>query len=163
MEKWRNSKTNKAFKIHFSAKLRNFLCGYPTIQRGVLCILNIPTLHFRIHFFDFWKKVVYQMCSRRYTGNGLSVAEIKAQGGDDVVVKYKVQEQRCQNPSCEKVCKNFVFLRTHVMKRKQPDEVNSCYQFYQNTNALEELNERAKHETKILRNLAKKSRARKVF
>ena len=129
-------KTKKSFKDYYSAKQRNYLCDYPTFKVGGFSVLNLPTLHFKIHLFDYLKKIAYQMNSRFYTASKKSVAEIQALRGKEARKKYKVQQQQCRNPKCRQICKGFVFLKTHVMRKKQPKK---CLQFYTQANYIEEL------------------------
>ena len=81
------------------------------------------------------------MNSRLYTASKKSVAEIEALRGKNVMKKHKVQQQQCRNPKCRQICKGFVFLKTHVMKKKQPKK---CLQFYTQANFLEELKNKTK-------------------
>ena len=81
---WKNSGTKKDFKTNFSAQRRKFMCGYPAFKAGGIDIRNEPTLHQKIHDFDYFKKIGYQMNSRLFTDNGESVAEIQAKRGKDV-------------------------------------------------------------------------------
>ena len=132
---WIKANTNKKFTDFFSARQRKYMVGYPTIKAGGFSILNVPTLHFKDHVFDFIKKLAYQMNSRLHTKSRRSVAEIQAlRGNKDVMKKYKVRKQRCRNPNCRKLCKGFANLLTHVLKKSQ-----ECLHFYTQADILEEL------------------------
>ena len=126
-KKWKKSKSKKKFTDFFSAKKRKYMCDYPTFKPDSFCVLNLPTLHFKIHWFDYFKKILYQMNSRKYTG-GKSVAEIQAMRGKESLSNYKVQPQQCLNPKCFKICKGHVFLKNHVMSKKQPKNVCNSIQ-----------------------------------
>ncbi len=119
-KEWKKSKTKKSFKDYFPAKQCNYLCDYPMFKASGFSVLNLPTLHFKIHLIDYLKKIAYQMNSRLYTASKKSVAEIQALRGKDARKNYKVQQQQCRNPKCRQICKGFVFLKTHVMRKKQP-------------------------------------------
>ena len=90
-------KTNKGFKESFTPEVRNYQCGFPTFTIGGFSFHNLPTMHFKIHMFDFLKKVAYQMNSRNYTNSGKSVAEIQKLRGKDKFKKKKREEKFCAN------------------------------------------------------------------
>ena len=92
------------------------------------------------------------MNSRCYT-KGLSVAEIIAKGGKNIMEKYKVQPLECRNPKCLEFFKCYVFLKSHIMNKKQKF---NCYQFYKSADALEEIQKKAKCESIHLRKMTKK-------
>ena len=78
MEHCKKKKQNKKdFLSYFSAAERKFICGIPTLKKNGFDFHNIPTMHFKIHLFDFLKKLNYQMNSRKYTNSRKSVAEIE--------------------------------------------------------------------------------------
>ena len=132
---WLDADTSKKFTAFFSAKKRKYMFGYPTIKANGFSTLNVPTLHFKGHVFDFIKKLAYQMNSRLHTKSRRSVAEIlKLRGNKDVMKKYKVTKQSCRNPDCRKLCKGFVNLLTHVLKKSQ-----ECLHFYTQADILKEL------------------------
>ena len=144
-KKWIKSKTKKKFTAYFSEKQRNYMVRYPTFKADGFSILNIPTLHFKGHVFDYIKKLAYQMNSRRYTTSRRSVAEIKAlRGNKDIMRKYKVRNQLCRNANCRKVCKGFVPLLTHVLKKSQ-----ECLDLYNDAEILEELEKNCQIRKKI--------------
>ena len=121
------------------------MVGFPTIKVGGFSIQNIPTLHFKGHLFDFIKKLAYQMNSRNYTKSGRSVAEIQALRGNKAVMKkYNVSKQSCRNPNCRILCKGFVNVLTHLLKKSQ-----ECLHFYTQANILEELEQNAKLERRF--------------
>ena len=93
------------------------------------------------------------MNSRKYTG-GKSVAEIQAMRGKESLSNYKVQPQQCLNPKCFKICKGHVFLKNHVMSKKQPKK---CLEFYSNANFLEELKTNARAEIRFRRQVLKQT------
>ena len=85
------------------------------------------------------------MNSRIHTKSKRSVAEIQAlRGNKDIMKKYKVRKQRCRNPNCRKLCKGFVNLLTHVLKKSQ-----ECLHFYTQADILEELEKNAKLERRF--------------
>ena len=68
-EKWEKAKekkkTKKDFLSYFSPQERQFMCGFPTLRKNTFDFHNLPTMHFKIHLFDFLKKLNYQMNSRK--------------------------------------------------------------------------------------------------
>jgi hypothetical protein len=153
-KKKKKVKTKKDFNSYFSAQERQFLVGYPIFKAGGFSILNLPTMHFKIHIFDFLKKLNYQMNSRKFTGSDKCVAEIQALRGKEKVEKYKIQKQQCRNPKCRQFCKGYIFLKTHVMKKSQP---KNCKLFYTRANNLDELVKTAETELKFMRKIAKQT------
>ena len=117
----RNKKTRKTFLNYFTAAERQFMCGFSKIMRGGFDFQNLPTMHFKIHLFDFAKKINYQMGSRQYTSSKKSVAEIeRKQGKSKRKTVAMVKKQPCQNPICDQKPKGFVKLKNHVIGKKQP-------------------------------------------
>ena len=152
-ENWRNSDTNKKFTDYYPAKERDFMVDYPAFKDGGFSVHNIPTMHFKIHIFDMIKKIAYQMNSRRHTESGKSVLEIQnLRGGKDKMTKYKVSKQKCRNPHCRQICKGFVALKSHVIKKSQ-----RCLYFYTQANILEELEINAKAELKFRKKILNQS------
>ena len=85
------------------------------------------------------------MNSRRYTTSKRSVAEIQAlRENKDIMRKYKVRNQLCRNANCRKVCKGFVPLLTHVLKKSQ-----ECLDLYNDAEILEELEKNCQIRKKI--------------
>ena len=146
MKKMKSFKTQKGFKESFTAEVRNFQCGFPTFSIGGFSFHNLPTMHFKIHMFDFLKKVAYQMNSRNYTNSGKSVAEIQKLRGKDKFKKKKREEKYCANPICRKKCSGFTYVKAHVMKKDQPKD---CKKFYIKNKLLKKLIANAKHEKKF--------------
>ena len=133
------------------------MCGYPAFKVGGIDIKNIPTLHQKIHDFDYFKKIGYQMNSRLFTDNGESVAEIQAKRGKGTKLEKmeqdKPQKRQCRNPKCREFFKNWMFLKGHIMKVKRKGHLkdNKCYVFYSNAKAdyLQEIKDMAEQETRL--------------
>ena len=99
------------------------------------------------------------MNSRRYTTSKRSVAEIQAlRENKDIMRKYKVRNQRCQNPNCRKVCKGFVPLLTHVLKKSQ-----ECLDLYTEAEILEELETNTKLERRFKKKIENQTLLRKYL
>ena len=58
-------KKKKDLLSYFSPQERQFMCGYPTLRKNSFDFHNLPTMHFKIHLFDFLKKLNYQMNYQR--------------------------------------------------------------------------------------------------
>ena len=155
----RNKKTKKKFLNYFTADERQFMVGYAKVIRGGFDFRNLPTMHFKIHLFDFAKKINYQMGSRQYTTSKESVAEIeKKQGKLKRKSVLKVKKQPCQNPICDQKPKGFVKLKQHVIGKKQ---LKRCIEYYGKNNLLPDLISDAKNETTFKRRIKKKSEHQK--
>ena len=151
----RNKKTKKKFLNYFTAEERQFMCGFAKVMRGGFDFRNLPTMHFKIHLFDFAKKINYQMGSRQYTTSQESVAEIeKKLGNSKRKTVVRVKKQPCQNPMCDEKPKGFVKLKQHVIGKKQPKR---CIQYYGKNNLLPDLISNAKNELTFKRRTKKKS------
>ena len=151
----RNKKTKKKFLNYFTAEERQFMCGFAKVMRGGFDFRNLPTMHFKIHLFDFAKKINYQMGSRQYTTSQESVAEIeKKLGNSKRKTVVRVKKQPCQNPICDEKPKGFVKLKQHVIGKKQPKR---CIQYYGKNNLLPDLISNAKNELTFKRRTKKKS------
>ena len=161
MKKWkiarRKKKTKKTFIAYFNAQERDFLCGFAILLRNGFDWLNLPTLHFKVHFFDMAKKLNYQMGSRKYTVSGQSVAEIEAKHGKQKIRKAKTAMEKCKNPYCKVQLEGFSKLKSHVTKKSQPKK---CFQYYLESDLLEKLKSDAKCEMAFKRKVQKTSKLR---
>ena len=126
MIKWNNArrknKTRKDFLSYFSPTDRKFICGFPNLKMNAFDFHNVPTMHFKIHLFDFLKKLNYQMNSRKYTNSKKSVAEIersKPKRKNKKLKKIKKIIQVCQNPKCGEGFEGFAKLKTHVVGKRE--------------------------------------------
>ena len=73
----RNGQTKKDFLSYFPAAERQFHTGFPILKKDSFDFKTPPTFHFKLHWFDYLKKVNIQMGSRKYTKSKKSVAEIE--------------------------------------------------------------------------------------
>ena len=152
-----NSKKKKENKENFNAQEKDFLCGFAILLRNGFDWLNLPTLHFKVHFFDMAKKLNYQMGSRKYTVSGQSVAEIEAKHGKQKIRKTKTAMEKCKNPYCKIQFEGFSKLKSHVTKKSQPKK---CFQYYLESDLLEKLKSDAKCEMAFKRKVQKTSKLR---
>ena len=149
LKKWneakRTKKTRKEFLSYFSAAERKFITGLPTIRLDGFDWHNIPTMHFKIHLFDFLKKLNYQMNSRKYTRSKKSVAELERDQPKKKQKKVKkIVEVHCQNPKCKKEFEGFSKLMTHVTGKR--NKTLRCIKYYGEHNLLDKLCSDAKNE-----------------
>ena len=147
-------KIKKDFKDYYAPEVRDFQCGFPTFTIGGFSFENLPTMHFKIHMFDFFKKLNYQMNSRKNTNSGKSVAEIEKLRGKHRFKKKKREEKTCENPACRKECSGYTYLKAHVLKKGQPKD---CKKFYIKHKLLKKLIANAKYEKKFRTDTAKKT------
>ena len=152
MKRWqKDKKTKKSFQDYFSAEMRKFMCGYPTFIVGGFDFENLPTMHFKIHLFDFLKKLAYQMNSRLYTTDFRSVAEIEKEMGKSKVKKAEKQEQKCKK--CKKVCKGFLSLKSHIKNKSNV----KCFDYYDQFKLFDKVLANAKHEVAFFRKTRKQT------
>ena len=74
---YKKGRNKKRFSLLFPAVERQFHIGFPILKKDSFDFKTPPTFHFKLHWFDYLKKVNIQMGSRKYTKSKKSVAEIE--------------------------------------------------------------------------------------
>ena len=150
---YKKGQTKKDFLSYFPAVERQFHTGFPILKKDSFDFKTPPTFHFKLHWFDYLKKVNIQMGSRKYTKSKKSVAEIeqsieleqsKMKKKPKKQKKIKKTLQVCQNPKCGKEFEGFSKLMTHVLGKR--NKVLRCIKYYGEHNILNKLISDAKNE-----------------